>query len=232
MIIFMSSSLEHKITTCTLCPRLVRWRQDIGRIKVPRFQGDTYWAKPVAGFGSLQAECLIVGLAPAAHGANRTGRMFTGDRSGEWLYRALAKQGFANQAESHHRKDGLKLHNCFITAVLHCAPPQNKPAKDEITNCRRFFSSEFRQLKRLRVMICLGQIAFKETLCLLESEFRIKFTPKPKFSHGITFKTSRDLTIIGSYHPSQKNTFTGKLTEEMFDTVFRKARHILNKSQD
>ena len=232
MIIFMSSSLEHKITTCVLCPRLVQWRQDIGQIKVRRFQDDTYWAKPVAGFGSLQAECLIVGLAPAAHGANRTGRMFTGDRSGEWLYRALAKQGFANQAESNHRKDGLKLHNCFITAVLHCAPPQNKPAKDEITNCRRFFSSEFRQLKRLRVMICLGQIAFKETLFLLESELRIKFTPKPKFSHGNTFKTSRDLTIIGSYHPSQQNTFTGKLTEEMFDTVFRKALHILNKSQD
>jgi uracil-DNA glycosylase family 4 len=180
----------------------------------------------VAGFGDPDARLLLVGLAPAAHGGNRTGRMFTGDRSGDWLYRALHKAGFANQPQSLHRDDGLRLINCYITATLRCAPPQNKPQPREVLNCRPYLLQEIAMLKNVRVVVGLGRIGFDAALSGYTELGRIEYTKKPKFSHGGTFSFG-GLTFIASFHPSQQNTFTGKLTEPMFDRIFNKTRIIL-----
>ena len=221
------NELNKKIITCRRCPRLVEWRERTARQKVRRFADWDYWGKPVPGFGDPQAQLWVIGLAPAAHGGNRTGRVFTGDRSGDWLFRALYRAGFANQPQSVQREDGLTLHNCYVSAVVRCAPPGNKPLQEEIDNCRPFLMEEFRLLTKLRVMVTLGQIAFRETLKMLEAAGEGRFRPRPKFGHGKQIQVRDDLWILTSYHPSQQNTFTGVLTEAMFDDVFRLAKQLL-----
>ncbi len=191
-----------------------------------RFAHEEYWGKPIPSFGDPQARLLLVGLAPAAHGGNRTGRMFTGDNSGNWLYRALHKSGFANQADSLHRRDGMKLTDCYITATLRCAPPLNKPTLHEIANCRTYLLEEIALLKNVRVVVGLGKIGFDAALAAYRDAGRITFSAKPKFGHCASFEFD-GLTFIGSFHPSQQNTFTGRLTEPMLDRVFSLAsRHL------
>ncbi len=219
--------LSEKITNCRQCPRLVEWRENVAIEKVKRFQDEEYWGKPVPAFGDINGRLLIVGLAPAAHGANRTGRMFTGDRSGEWLYRALHKFGFANQAESVGRDDGLTLSDCLITAILRCAPPQNKPTTEEKENCFDFFQTEFDQMKNISAIVALGKIAFDGTLKMMKKIGHLEMDTKPIFKHAESYRLNRNITLIASYHPSQQNTFTGKLTQEMFDTVFQVARTVM-----
>lgn len=218
------TKLNKKIYACQKCPRLVEWREQTAEKKVRRFLEWSYWGKPVGGFGEPDAWLWIIGLAPAAHGGNRTGRVFTGDRSGDWLFRALHKAGFANQPQSVSREDGLVLNDCYISAVVRCAPPANKPLPQEYRNCRSFLLDEFRLLKNLRVMFCLGQIAFRQTLNMLEKAELFSFKPKPKFGHGLVFPLTANLRIVTSYHPSQQNTFTGRLTEKMLDQVFLKIK--------
>ncbi len=220
------STLNFSIVNCRKCPRLVEWRERIAREKVARFAGQEYWGKPVSGFGDPNARLLIVGLAPAAHGANRTGRMFTGDRSGEWLYSTLHKFGFASSGTSVSAEDGLTLHDCYITAVARCAPPQNKLLRDEIENCRPYLAVEFSLLKNVRVIVALGKLAFDETTKLLRSNGVLSSDMRPKFGHGATFDITEKLTLMASFHPSQQNTFTGKLTRPMFESVFRSARKL------
>ena len=216
------AQLEKTITSCRLCPRLVEWREEVARVKAPRFSGDKYWGKPVHGFGDPQAQLLIFGLAPAAHGANRTGRMFTGDRSGEWLYRALYTSGFANQPGSVSVDDKLKLRNCYITASVRCAPPGNKPLPEESRNCRPYLLAEYRLLTRVRVILGLGKIAFDTAFDTIKELNETSLTKRPKFAHGAEARLNDRTILLGSYHPSQQNTFTGKLTVKMFDEIFRK----------
>ncbi|MDP9291052.1 MAG: uracil-DNA glycosylase, partial [Verrucomicrobiota bacterium] len=182
-----------------------------------------YWGKPVPSFGDPEARLFVIGLAPAAHGGNRTGRVFTGDSSGDWLFRALHKAGFANQAVSRHRGDGLELRDCYISAVIHCAPPDNKPLPNEIANCRDYLDAELRALENVRVIVALGRIAFENFL----KHVPIAATPRPQFSHGAIFAIDDSKTLIASYHPSRQNTNTGKLTEPMLDSIFMKARELL-----
>ncbi len=189
-----------------------------------------YWGKPLPSFGDPKAQLLLVGLAPAAHGGNRTGRMFTGDRSGDWLYRALYKFGFANQQTSVSRDDGLKLHNCYITATCRCAPPQNKLLPSEILNCRPYLLGELHQLKNLSVIIGLGKVGFDSAVnCFVELGWS-HFKRRPKFGHGVEVKLTDGITLLGTFHPSQQNTFTGRLTESMFDGIFRRARALIERS--
>lgn len=220
------SLLQKEIISCRACPRLVRWREKVAGEKVKRFAHEEYWGKPIPSFGDPDARVLLVGLAPAAHGGNRTGRMFTGDNSGNWLFRALYKAGFANQAESVHRNDGLKLTDCYITATLRCPPPLNKPTPKEIQNCRPYLLQEIELLQNVRVIIGLGRIGFDAALSAYRELGRIAFTTKPKFAHCAHY-TFGGLTFIASFHPSQQNTFTGKLTEAMLDRVFTLARKSL-----
>ncbi len=217
-------SLHRSIIACRACPRLVEWRKEVARTKVKRFSKDTYWGKPVPGFGDPGAEIFLVGLAPAAHGANRTGRMFTGDESGNWLYRALHKAGFANQPLSIDKNDGLTLKHCYIAAACRCAPPQNKPAPEELKNCRPFILDEFRLLKNLRVVIGLGKIGFDTAFDCMKELGWTDLRSRPKFSHGAVVRISERIILIGSYHPSQQNTFTGTLTEPMFNSIFITAK--------
>jgi uracil-DNA glycosylase family 4 len=219
--------LNSEIISCRRCPRLVEWREKVAREKVARFSSRDYWGKPVPGFGDPDARVLIVGLAPAAHGANRTGRMFTGDRSGEWLYRSLYKFGFSNQESSDSTDDGLKLTDCYITAVIRCAPPANKPLPGEIENCKPYLLDEITLLRNVRVIISLGKIPFDNTLASLTGLGIANFDRRPKFGHGAKVRVNEGLTVIASYHPSQQNTFTGKLTRPMFESVFRNARRLL-----
>lgn len=220
-------SLHRSIISCTACPRLVAWREAIADTKTKRFSDQTYWGRPVPGFGDPNAQILLVGLAPAAHGANRTGRMFTGDESGKWLYRALYKAGFANQSVSSDINDGLTLKNCYITAACRCAPPQNKPLPLEIKTCRPFVLDEFRLLKHLCVVIGLGKIGFDTAFdCMKELGWTDQM-PRPKFSHGAVVTFDRGIVLLGSYHPSQQNTFTGTLTEPMFNSIFSTAQRFL-----
>jgi len=224
------TSFEHLsglIVACTRCPRLVRWRRHISRSKTKRFADWTYWGKPVPGFGDPRARLVLVGLAPAAHGANRTGRMFTGDRSGEWLYRALHSFGFATQAESVSRDDGLILRDCYITAACRCAPPANKPSPGELRACRPFLIDEFRLLENARVVVGLGRIGHLTAYQALASLGRSEMRAFPPFAHGAEAQLNPNLTLLASFHPSQQNTFTGRLTKPMFDRVFRRARKIL-----
>ncbi|MGI9602762.1 MAG: uracil-DNA glycosylase [Acidimicrobiales bacterium] len=210
--------LNQQISNCRQCPRLVEWREQVAREKRAAFRDDDYWGRPVPGFGDPRARLLVVGLAPAAHGANRTGRMFTGDRSGDWLYRALHRAGYANQPTSTHIGDGLELTDAYITSPVHCAPPANKPTADERTNCRRWFTAEVEMLDRVQVVVVLGQIGY-QAACV---DFGI--SPRPKFGHGVEVPIDDRRTIVCSYHVSQQNTFTGRLTEPMLDAVFDRAR--------
>ncbi|HLH29579.1 MAG TPA: uracil-DNA glycosylase [Terriglobia bacterium] len=218
---------QTEIIDCRRCPRLVTYREDVARTKVRRFMDWDYWGRPVPSLGSLDARLLVIGLAPAAHGGNRTGRIFTGDRSGDWLYRALHRFGFANQPTSTDRRDGLKLIDSYITAAVHCAPPDNKPLPSEFKNCRPYLLDEMQRLMKVRVVVALGLIGFKAYLGARKELGWQNPSPMPPFGHGLSAKLPDGITIISSYHPSQQNTHTGKLTEEMFDEVFRKARKIL-----
>ncbi len=217
--------LNRQIIGCEHCPRLREFCQRISLEKRRAFSDWSYWGKPVPNFGDPKARVLIVGLAPAAHGGNRTGRVFTGDRSGDWLFRALHKAGFANQPTSISADDGLKLIDCAITAAAHCAPPDNKPTLEEICNCRPWLDETFDQLKP-RVIIALGQVGFKVSLAQAK---RLGWFhgSLPKFGHATVVELAEQRSIIASYHPSQQNTFTGKLTEPMFDRVFFEARQRL-----
>lgn len=219
--------LQTSIVACQKCPRLTAWRKKISEEKVRRFANCDYWGKPLPGFGDAHAEVLIAGLAPAAHGGNRTGRIFTGDKSGDWLFRALWKAGFASQAESISRRDGMKLTNCFITACCRCLPPQNKLLLEEIRNCRPFLLEEITLLKKVKVVIGLGKIGFDAIVACYRELGLLKAERKPKFGHGAVFHLNNSVTLIGSFHPSQQNTFTKRLTESMFDAVFEKAKSVL-----
>jgi uracil-DNA glycosylase len=225
------AALKKEMVACVNCPRLVDWREKVALEKVKRFQNEVYWGKPVPSLGSVDARLFVLGLAPAAHGGNRTGRMFTGDRSGDWLYRALHRAGFASQAESMHRQDGLQLMDCYISAVAHCAPPDNKPLPAEIQNCRPFLQSEMELLTEVRVVVALGRMAFDSAYSLFanrQSPNRAQARqPKPKFTHGAESLLESGITLLASYHPSQQNTFTGRLTEEMLDAVFQRARALI-----
>jgi uracil-DNA glycosylase len=219
--------LQAEITACCRCPRLVAWRGEAAANPPARFRGEQYWARPVPGFGDPRARLLIVGLAPAAHGGNRTGRVFTGDRSGDWLFRALHKAGFANQPTSIHTDDGLKLNDAFITAACRCAPPDNKPLPQELVNCRPFLLREIELLTNLRVILGLGKIGFDTAFDALRALGKTKLKFRPKFAHGAEVQLSENLTLLGTFHPSQQNTFTGKLTEPMLDAVFTRAKGVL-----
>jgi uracil-DNA glycosylase family 4 len=221
--------LNSQIVRCRKCPRLVRWREACAKKPPRRYVGQNYWAKPLPGFGDPKARVLIVGLAPAAHGGNRTGRMFTGDRSGDWLYGALHATGFANQPNSDHRDDGLKLSDCYITAAVHCAPPLNKPSLIEYKRCRPYLVRELELMRsQLLVVIVLGKIAFDSFLKAYEESGGMLPKPRPKFGHGGLVRLPDGPLLICSYHPSQQNTFTGKLTRPMFRAVFERARAALS----
>jgi len=216
--------LQETICQCRRCPRLVKWREKIASTKVARFQDYEYWGKPVPSFGKVGAQLLIVGLAPAAHGGNRTGRMFTGDRSGDWLYRSLYAHGFANQPVATDRGDGLELIDCYVTAVLHCAPPQNKPLPQEIINCRPYLIRELQLLRQAQAIIALGKLAFDQVWSLIHVDSPPR---RPNFRHGLEIQLATGKTLIASFHPSQQNTFTGKLTAPMFDSIFDRARQLV-----
>ena len=222
------ASLQDRIVTCHLCPRLVAWREKVAREKVKRFAEQEYWGKPVPSFGNPRARLLVLGLAPAAHGGNRTGRIFTGDRSGDWLFRALHKAGFANQPVSVDRNDGLRLRDCYVTATVRCAPPQNKPLPPENANCRPYLLRELELLERVRVIVALGRFAFDAAIAsvgLDEPSSR-----RPEFKHAAEVRLAGGVILIASFHPSQQNTFTGKLTEPMFDQVFTRAKKIIDET--
>jgi uracil-DNA glycosylase len=221
------AAINAEIIRCRRCPRLVRWREACAASPPRRFAGARYWAKPLPGFGDPKARMLIVGLAPAAHGGNRTGRMFTGDRSGDWLYGALHATGFASQPNSDRRNDGLNLSDCYITAAVRCAPPANKPNKAEFKRCRPFLTRELQNFKHLGVVIALGKIAFDSFLAAYQANGGAVPKPRPKFGHGVAVTFPDGLLLICSYHPSQQNTFTGKLTQSMFHGIFERARAAL-----
>jgi len=223
------SQLQHQIVHCTRCPRLVAHCQHVAREKVKRYREWEYWGNPVPSFGDPQARLLIIGLAPAAHGGNRTGRVFTGDRSGDWLYDALYATGFANQPTSVHKDDGLTLHDCYITAAVHCAPPDNKPLPTEFAACQPYLLQELTLLKRVRVVVALGQLAFATYLTARRKLDLPIPSPVPRFGHGHTYTFEDGISLLGSYHPSQQNTFTGRLTREMFYQIFRNARAIVEQ---
>ncbi|HUP02254.1 MAG TPA: uracil-DNA glycosylase [Gemmatimonadota bacterium] len=223
--------LEARVTTCRRCPRLVAWREKVAREKRAAFRDQEYWGRPVPGWGDPGARCLVVGLAPAAHGANRTGRMFTGDESGRWLYRALYRAGFASRPESLARDDGLELVDCFVTAALRCAPPANRPAPDERANCRPYLEAEIDLLPRLRIAVALGGYAFDHLLRIYRERGALMPTPRPAFGHGVEIPLGPDAPLLlASYHPSQQNTFTGILTEPMLDAIFHRAAEIARGS--
>ncbi len=215
------SVLADEIMNCRACPRLVSWREQVAVDKRASYRDWEYWGRPVPGFGDPQARILVLGLAPAAHGANRTGRMFTGDRSGDWLFRAMHRAGLANQPNSDHRNDGLTLTDAYVTAAVRCAPPGNTPWPSERDCCRPFIDRERQLLSQLQVVVCLGGFAY-EAACQL---FGVK--PRPKFGHGVEVATSAGVTLLCCFHPSQQNTFTGRLTEPMIDAVFARANDLV-----
>ncbi|MDM7994423.1 MAG: uracil-DNA glycosylase [Acidobacteriota bacterium] len=219
--------LERRIVECRRCPRLVEWREAVARRKTRRFRTQHYWGRPVPAFGSPDAALVIIGLAPAAHGGNRTGRIFTGDRSGDWLYEALYRFGFANQPTSVSMDDGLRIHNCLITAVIRCAPPDNKPLPEEVARCRDFICRELQLASRKRVVVALGRIAFEAFLKTRLISGDPPLQVKPTFRHGGEWELPGRITLITSYHPSQQNTQTGKLTRSMFYQIFDRARSLL-----
>lgn len=212
--------IDAEVSACRACVRLVDWRERVAAEKRAAFRGDEYWGRGVPGFGPSDARVLVVGLAPAAHGANRTGRMFTGDRSGDWLYRAMHTAGLANRAESVDRGDGLELIGARVTSVVRCAPPANKPTTAERENCLPFLRRELAALSELRVVVALGAYAWEN----VARELGVR--PRPRFAHGLEVGAARGLTILCSYHPSQRNTFTGLLTEEMLAGIFVRAARL------
>lgn len=216
----MLAVVHDEVCECRRCPRLVEWRERMATEKRASYRDQTYWGRPIPGFGDPSARVMVWGLAPAAHGANRTGRVFTGDRSGDWLYRAMNRAGFANQPESTHIGDGLALTGAWVTSVVKCAPPDNKPEPSERDHCRPFLRREIEAFRSLKVVVCLGAFAY-EAAC---TEFAVK--PRPKFTHGVEVVTGSGVVVIGSFHPSQQNTFTGRLTEPMLDAVFRRASEL------
>ena len=217
-------AVQSRVIVCRRCPRLVGHREAVASDKVARFRDWEYWGRPVPSFGDPKARVLVVGLAPAAHGGNRTGRIFTGDESGRWLYRALYDAGFANQPTSERRGDGLRLSDAYVTAVARCAPPANKPTPAEMTACRSYLVDELLLLRRVRVVVALGQIAHAGFLAAYQAAGREISRPLPRFAHGACHRLPDGLVLLDSYHPSQQNTFTGRLTRPMLDRIFRDAR--------
>jgi uracil-DNA glycosylase family 4 len=232
----MADSLKRlavEVTGCALCPRLVEWRERSAAEPPRRYRGEAYWARPLPGFGDPKAPLAIVGLAPAAHGGNRTGRIFTGDRSGDWLYAALHRAGLANQPTSVSADDGLRLRGAYVTAVNRCPPPQNRPTTEERDNCLPYLVRELRLLRSARVIVPLGSYAWTGTLLALRELGAEVPPPRPRFGHGAEVRIetaddgrSREWTLVGCFHPSQQNTFTGKLTEPMLDAVFARAKEL------
>jgi len=222
-------ALQREITDCRRCPRLVEWRERVAREKRAAFRDDRYWGRPVPAFGDFGASILVVGLAPAAHGANRTGRMFTGDRSGDWLYRALHRAGLANRPTSIARDDGLALEGVLITAAVRCAPPANKPTPSERDACRGWLERELDLLPHVRVVVTLGSFAYDQTLRIYGDRGLAVPRPRPRFGHGAEVELEGGPTVLASYHPSQQNTFTGTLTEAMFDSVWSRARELASR---
>ena len=222
------TALNKIIVACEKCPRLVAYREEIAREKKRMYRGEEYWGKPVPGWGDENARVYIVGLAPAAHGGNRTGRVFTGDSSGDFLFGALYRAGFANQPTSIARGDGLELYDVYIGAAARCAPPDNKPAPQEFANCFPYLAREFELLRNVRVLIGLGAIGFNAILKLLETHGVALPKPRPKFGHNARYEIG-NYVVIGTYHPSRQNTNTGKLTAPMFDAVFQNARRELSE---
>jgi len=214
--------IRDRVVQCRQCPRLVEYREEVARIKRKEFLDWKYWGKPIPGFGDPNASLLIVGLAPAAHGGNRTGRVFTGDRSGDFLYKALHKTGLASQSTSESLDDGLVLKGAYVTAAVKCAPPDNKPTLDETSNCSTFLASEMDSLRNLKTILCLGQFAFKVVMRIIRKNYNLPRS-SGTFGHGKVLKLGEGIPIIVcSYHPSPRNTQTGKLTEKMFLSVLRK----------
>jgi uracil-DNA glycosylase len=218
-------ALAREISSCRLCPRLVSWRESVGLDPPRRYQGQPYWARPLPGFGDPRARIVIVGLAPAAHGGNRTGRIFTGDRSGDWLFASLHRTGFANQARSEHHGDGLRLRGAYIAAVVRCAPPANRPTVAERDTCVSYLARELELLSEARVLVPLGSFAWDGALIALRANGVDVPRPKPRFGHGAEARIG-SYALLGSFHPSQQNTFTGKLTEKMTDEIFQRAAEL------
>ena len=219
------AALTARIVECRKCPRLVFWRGEVARVPPKRYAGWEYWARPLPGFGDPHAKLLIVGLAPAAHGGNRTGRIFTGDRSGDWLFRSLHRAGYASKPTSEHRDDGLRLIGAYIAAVNRCCPPGNRPTPEERDNCLPYLVRELALLEDVRVLVCLGSFAWDGALRAIAALGHAAVRPRPRFGHGVEAEVG-PYVLLGSYHPSQQNTFTGKLTEEMLDAVFARAREL------
>ncbi len=219
------AALEREIVSCRKCPRLVAWREEVARVKRASFAAETYWGRPVPGFGDPAASVIVLGLAPAAHGGNRTGRVFTGDRSGDWLFAALYRAGYANQPTSNRRNDGLALRDAWIVAAVRCAPPANKPTTAERDTCLPYAVRELQMLESGRVIVCLGAFAWDAALRILGALGHERIRPRPRFGHGAE-AVSGGFTLLGCFHPSQQNTFTGRLTEDMLDTIFERAREL------
>jgi uracil-DNA glycosylase family 4 len=220
--------VQATVLACRKCPRLVAHREYVARVKVRRYRDEEYWGKPIPSFGDPEARLLIVGLAPAAHGGNRTGRIFTGDRSGDFLYAALHRAGFANQPWSRHRADGLALRDCYITAAVRCVPPQNTPTPMEAGTCRPYLVEEIRLLRQVRVVVALGRIAFEAFLKAWVEAGRLPPSQRPRFAHGGMAELPGEVRLLASYHPSQQNTQTGRLTPAMFRRIFARARQVLS----
>jgi uracil-DNA glycosylase family 4 len=218
-------SINERVVACAQCPRLVEWRTTVAREKRAAYAEDAYWGRAVPSFGDPDAQLLIVGLAPGAHGSNRTGRMFTGDRSGEMLFRALHRAGFANQPEGRKADDGLRLSRAYITAAVRCAPPANRPSPAERDNCKPYLEDEFSVFGPVPVVVALGGFAFDQVLRILTDQGEAVPRPRPRFSHGVEVNLESTV-VIGCYHPSQQNTFTGRLTESMFDTIWQRAQSL------
>jgi uracil-DNA glycosylase family 4 len=217
--------LAAEVESCRLCPRLVAWREAVAADPPRRYRGERYWARPLSGFGDPDAWLVVVGLAPAAHGGNRTGRIFTGDRSGDWLFAALYRAGFASQPTSEHRDDGLRLSDAYVAAVVRCAPPANKPTSIERDTCLQYLVRELGLLPRARVLMTLGRFAWEGALLALRARGAKIPRPKPAFGHGAEAVVD-GFALLGCFHPSQQNTFTGKLTEHMMDEVLARAREL------
>jgi uracil-DNA glycosylase family 4 len=219
------AALQAEIVACRRCPRLVEWREEVALTKRAAYRDETYWGAPVPAFGDPDATVVVIGLAPAAHGGNRTGRMFTGDRSGDWLFRAMYRAGLASQPTSVSRDDGLALHGAWVTAPVRCAPPANKPTPPERAACRPYLERELALLVRARVFVALGGFGYEAAAELLGVP-----RPRPRFAHGVEVPLPGGATLLGCYHVSQQNTFTGRLTEDMLDAVFRRAAELAGRT--
>jgi uracil-DNA glycosylase len=222
------SRLNREVVSCTRCPRLVSYREQVARDKRRAYRGWEYWGRPVPGFGDPDARVIVIGLAPGAHGSNRTGRMFTGDSSGNFMFPVLHEVGFASQPSARERNDGLFLKDLYITAAIRCAPPDNKPLPQELGKCAPYLDCELQGLKKAKVIVALGRIAFDAYVSHLRRSGKLTLRAPYVFAHGASYKTSDGRTLLASYHPSNQNTQTGKLTRSMFVEIFRRARQIAN----